>query len=263
MNITTRPESWLAALRASSERLAETVHALPDDALSQPSFAASWSIAHVLSHLGSAAEISTMLLKRGIDGDTTGPTAEDTRPVWQRWDSLPGPVQRDAWYEADRRHRDVLDSLDAGQRESVRIPYFAGSLSIPVYAGYRLSEQSVHAWDIEIALNPAAAIPAPEAELLWERLDRVATRFRDGQTLSRVGPSQVAVELTDLGRTVCLDLGAELHLYPYEPAEPTATVSGPAEAVLRLVYGRNRPEDAVTVTGAATLDDLRALFPGF
>jgi hypothetical protein len=172
-------------------------------------------------------------------------------------------VQRDGWYQADRHHRRVLESLDAGQRESVRVPYFAGSLSIPVYAGYRLSEQSVHAWDIEIALNPAPAIPAPEVELLWQRLDRVATRFRDGRTLSRLRPSQVAVELTDVSRTVCLELGAELHLYPCEPAQPTATVSGSAEAVLRLVYGRNRPEDAVTVTGTATLDDLRALFPGF
>jgi hypothetical protein len=172
-------------------------------------------------------------------------------------------VQRDAWREADRRHRQVLDSLDTGQRQAVRVPYFAGSLSMPVYAGYRLSEQSVHAWDIGVALNPAAAIPALEVELLWERLDRVATRFRDARTLIRLGPSQMAVELTDLGRTVCLDLGAELHLYPCEPAEAAATVSGSAETVLRLVYGRNRPEDAITVTGAVTVDDLRALFPGF
>lgn len=263
MESTTRPEPWLVALRDSSERLTETVYALPDEALSRPSFATGWSIAQVLSHLGSAAEISTMLLERGIDGDATGPRTEDTYPVWERWDSLSGPAQRDAWREADRRHREVLDSLDTGQRESVRVPYFAGSLSIPVYAGYRLSEQSVHAWDIEVALSPAAAIPAPETELLWERLDRVATRFRDGRTLARLGPSQVAVALTDLGRTVCLDLAAELHLYRCEPAEPVGTVSGSAEAVLRLVYGRNLPQDAVTVTGAVTLDDLRALFPGF
>jgi hypothetical protein len=58
-----------------------------------------------------------------------------------------------------------------------------GLLSIPAYAGYRLSEQSVHAWDIEVALDPAATIPAPEAELLWERLDLVASRFRDADVL--------------------------------------------------------------------------------
>ncbi|MFI8185181.1 hypothetical protein ACIF70_32310 [Actinacidiphila glaucinigra] len=40
-------------------------------------------------------------------------------------------------------------------------------------------------------------------------------------------------------------------------------MSGPSEAVLRLVYGRNRPQDGVTARDGITLDDLRALFPGY
>jgi hypothetical protein len=108
----------------------------------------------------------------------------------------------------------------------VRVPYFAGLLSIPVYAGYRLSEQSVHGWDIAVALDPSATIPAAEVELLWQRLDRVATRFRDAETLARLKPGQVALELTDPRRTRCLDLGGELHIVPCEPGDPTATVLG-------------------------------------
>ena len=38
---------------------------------------------------------------------------------------------------------------------------------------------------------------------------------------------------------------------------------GSAEAVLRLVYGRSRPQDGLEVTGKVTLDDLRQLFPGY
>lgn len=38
---------------------------------------------------------------------------------------------------------------------------------------------------------------------------------------------------------------------------------GAAEAVLRLVYGRHQPTDEVQVSGAVTLTDLKALFPGF
>jgi hypothetical protein len=184
-------------------------------------------------------------------------------PVWERWDALSGPAQREAWMAADARHRQLLDSLDVQQRASVRVPYFAGLLSVPGYAGYRLSEQSVHAWDIEVALDPATVIPAAEVRLLWERLDLVATRSRDAETLRRLGSRQLTVVLTEPPRTMLLDLDAELHMYPCEPAEPDGTVSGSAEAVLRLVYGRNRPEDGVTVTGAVTLQDLRSLFPGF
>ncbi|MEV6370661.1 maleylpyruvate isomerase family mycothiol-dependent enzyme [Micromonospora musae] len=254
-------KTWLAALNTSSERLLETVRDLPDDILARPSFADDWSTAQVLSHLGSGAEISTILVQRGIDGDTTTPTVDDVRPVWQRWDALSGPAQREAWLGADRHHRALLASLDARQLESVRVPYFAGLLSLPTYLGYRLSEQSVHAWDIEVALDPAATIPPSEIELLWDRLDLVATRFRDAEVLQRLAPKQLALELPDRPRT--LDLHTELHLIDGAPQNPAATVTGSAEALLRLIYGRNQPGDGITVTGDVVLDDLRRLFPGF
>ncbi|MET8332040.1 maleylpyruvate isomerase N-terminal domain-containing protein [Streptomyces sp. NPDC005181] len=256
-------DTWLAGLHASSARLQRYVSRLSEQDLSQQSFADNWSIGQVLSHLGSAAEISTMLVERGIAGDATGPVRHELLPVWKRWNALSAPHQREAWQEAAARHLRLLDSLSAADRASVKVPYFAGLLSIPVYAGYRLSEQSVHAWDIEVALDPAAAIPAEEVGLLWERLDLVATRFRDHEALSRLSPGQLLVELTDQDRTLCLNLAAELHILPCEPADPTGSVSGPAEAVLRLIYCRNRPPQDSVVAGAATLEDVRSLFPGF
>jgi uncharacterized protein (TIGR03083 family) len=258
---TVNTTTWLAALNTTSERLLKTVQDLSDDALARQSFADEWSIAQVLSHLGSGAEICTMLVRRGIDGDATAPTADDARPVWQRWDAMSASAQRDAWSEADRRHRELLSSLDARQLESVEVPYFAGLLSVPTYLGYRLSEQAVHAWDIEVALDSTATITAPEIDLLWNRLDLVATRFRNADVLERLAPRRIAVELP--GRTLTLDLDTELHLRDGAPADPAATVASPAEPLLRLVYGRNRPEDGLTVTGDVTLDDLRRLFPGF
>ncbi|WP_431875806.1 maleylpyruvate isomerase family mycothiol-dependent enzyme [Amycolatopsis sacchari] len=254
---------WLEALHTSSRRLAATVASLSEQELKQPSMAGGWSIAQVLSHLGSAAEICTGLLERGIAGDETGPRREDPEPVWQRWNTLPPLAQRHAWLAADARHLRLLDSLDAAQQSQVRVPYFAGLLSAPVYAGYRLSEHSVHAWDIEAALTPGATIPAAEVGLLWERLDLVATRFRAADTLARLAPAQLTIALTSPARTVLLDLSGELHLYPCEPAEPAGSVTGTAEAVLRLVYGRNQPTDEIQVSGAVTLADMKALFPGF
>lgn len=263
MTSPTTATAWLAALGANSARLTKIVADLPADTLGRPSFTGGWSIAQVLSHLGSAAEICTRLVQRGIDGDRTGPTAEDARPVWQRWDALPATAQREAWLEADQRHRELLLSLDPDQLASVRVPYFAGLLGIAEYAGYRLSEQSVHAWDIEVALDLSARIPAAETDLLWERLDLVVTRFRDAGTLARLAPKQLAVELTDRRRTRGLSVGTELHLTPTAPARPDGTVAGPAEALLRLCYGRHRTEDGVRAGGAVTLADLTSLFPGF
>src|SRR5215469_5739888 len=90
---TTSAEPWLAALHASSARLAAAVSGLRDEQLARPSFAKDWSIAQVLSHLGSAAENSTTLVERGIAGDNAVPRREDMEPVWHRWNALTGPEQ--------------------------------------------------------------------------------------------------------------------------------------------------------------------------
>ena len=211
--------AWLDALHASSRRLADLVAGMAEEQLTTPSYARDWSIAQVLSHLGSAAEIGAVLVRRGIDGDPTGPGERDTKSVWQRWDAMSPVQQRDAWFEADNRHLALLDST-----VDVQIPYFAGLLSVPVYAGYRLSEQSVHGWDIAVALDPSATIPADEVQLLWQRIDRVATRFRDGETLARLKPGQIALELTAPRRTHYLDVGGELHIVPCEPVDASGTV---------------------------------------
>lgn len=213
----------------------------------------------MLSHLGSAAEICTELVRRGATGDTTAPTPELTRPIWARWDALPPASQRAAWHDADVEHRELLAGLD----HSARIPYFAGLLDLTDYAGYRLSEQSVHGWDVEVASDPAARIPPGEAALLWERLDLVASRFHDAGARGRIAPAEVSIGFTDAEDGWWLDVGQEIRLRPGAAPRATASAVGPAETLLRLVYGRRRPTDDLRVDGALTAADLGLLFPGY
>jgi len=51
-------DETIAELRANHDRLRSVVEGLADDQLATQSGAASWTIADVLSHLGSGAEIS-------------------------------------------------------------------------------------------------------------------------------------------------------------------------------------------------------------
>jgi uncharacterized protein (TIGR03083 family) len=258
--ITTETATWLTAVDDSSRRLRNLVVGMSDADLGAPSYAAGWSVAQVLSHLGSAAEIGTGLLRRAVAGDASAPTSADTAPVWDRWNALAPNAQRAQWVAADATHREALRTA---AELPVRVPYFAGLLSVQEYAGYRLSEQSVHGWDVAVAVNPQSTIAPAEVSLLWQRLDLVATRFRAPDVLARLAPRQVELRTTSPGAVHCLTLGSELHLLACEPAEPSATVRGSAEAVLRLVYGRMLDVDEITAEGTVTLDDLQALFPGY
>ncbi|MFB7285937.1 maleylpyruvate isomerase N-terminal domain-containing protein [Actinacidiphila glaucinigra] len=253
----------LAAMHTASRRLGATVGGLTGEQLLLPSFADGWSLAQVLVHLGTGAELCAAALRRGLTGDLTRPSREEIADVFEQWIPLKPTAQRDAWQEAESALLGLLDSLDEGARAAVTVPYFTGPVGFTDFTGYWLSEQSVHTWDAAVGLDESATIPAPEVALLWDRIDMVASRSRDGDTLTRLGPRQIAMEFTDPERVLCLTLGSELHILPCEGAETSGAVSGPSEAVLRLVYGRNRPQDGVTVRDGITLDDLRALFPGF
>ncbi|MFF2513985.1 maleylpyruvate isomerase N-terminal domain-containing protein [Streptomyces sp. NPDC058086] len=131
----TAADRWIGALRDSSKRLGHAVADLPPDRLGEASFAEGWTIGQVLSHLGSGAEISTALVRRGLKGDERGPIREELLPVWERWDAMSPVEQRAAWREADERHLALLDSVDPGQHTSLRVPYFAGLLDLASYAG--------------------------------------------------------------------------------------------------------------------------------
>jgi Mycothiol maleylpyruvate isomerase N-terminal domain len=62
------PRHWIAALRTSHERLAKLVVDLDDDGLATQSMCTDWTVARVLSHLGSGAEIGLENLEANVAG---------------------------------------------------------------------------------------------------------------------------------------------------------------------------------------------------
>jgi len=61
----TDPTPWISALRASHDRLAGIAGTLDADGLREQSYAKEWSVAQVLSHLGSQRRSSHYGWTRG------------------------------------------------------------------------------------------------------------------------------------------------------------------------------------------------------
>lgn len=249
----------LQALDVSSDRLAKHVDDLTPDDLNRPSSAHGWRIADVLSHLGSAAEICTVLARRSTRGDTTAPTRELVEPIWDRWNQMSPARQRSAWRDADTGFRALLSTLDP----ATRVPYFSGLLDLGEFVGYRLSEQSVHGWDIEVVSDPGAAIPQAELELLWGRLELVVSRFHDGETRDRLAPARIAIELVDTAQRWWLEVDDGVHLHPGTIPDATATMRGDAQPALLTIYGRSRTNDRLQFEGAISGNNVTSLFPGY
>src|SRR5579863_10399428 len=86
----TSPDPWIGALRHSHDRLQAVVEPLGLADLEQRSYASEWSIAQVLSHLGSGAEIFGLFLEAGMTGQEP-PGRDAFVPVWNIWNAK-GPL---------------------------------------------------------------------------------------------------------------------------------------------------------------------------
>ena len=57
---------WISAARASHERLATIAAPLTEDQLTSQSYDTEWTVAQVLSHIGSGAEIFGLILDASL-----------------------------------------------------------------------------------------------------------------------------------------------------------------------------------------------------
>jgi uncharacterized protein (TIGR03083 family) len=249
--------SWTAALEASHHRFVELVQPLSERELEQRSYAEDWSIAQTASHLGSQAEIFGLFLDAGLSG-TAAPGGEIFSPIWDRWNALEPLQQATASIEANETLVHRISRLSLAQQDAFSLSLFGGHQDLAGLAAMRLSEHAVHTWDIAVALQPAATVSADAVSLLIDVLP--ATAARSGRPTTGLDPVPVATSEPD--RTFRLTLSPAVALEPVESggADPLRL---PAEALLRLVYGRLDPQHTPDGVSDARLPRLREVFPGF
>ena len=257
------PGPWISALRDSHDRLRASVEPLGPDQLTQRSYPSEWTIAQVLSHLGSQAEIFGRILGAGLAGQEP-PGPEEFPPVWDRWNAKDPQAQATDALRADQATLERLESMDADERERLHLKLFGMDIDTTGFARLRLSEHAVHTWDVLVALDPAATLAPDAVALLIDMAGQVAGRSAqpDGQQRT------VRVSTTDPKRQFILETGDEVSLTAADgdatPEPGLAELRLPAEALIRLVYGRL--DEAHTPPAEATgveLGELRQIFRGF
>jgi uncharacterized protein (TIGR03083 family) len=257
----TLADETIAALRANHDRLAALVPTLTEAQLTGPSGAADWTVADVLSHLGSGAEIGRYPVLAAATGADEG--RPENQQVWDRWNALAPADQATGFLEADEASVATFEALTPQQRDELMIDlgFLPQPVPLATALGMRLNEQTLHAWDVEVALDPAAALSDEAAALLARHFSETMTFLLgfvgkpgeyDGQARLALGEHTVVI-----ADTVSIEPGTD---------DVTATFEGPLEAGVRMLSGRLTPEHTpagTTIAGNLTLDDLRRVFPGF
>ncbi|MET0495890.1 MAG: maleylpyruvate isomerase family mycothiol-dependent enzyme, partial [Actinoplanes sp.] len=226
--------------------------------------ASEWTVADVLSHLGSGAEIGLAGFRAAL-GEAEPPGPDFNQSVWDRWNALSPQEQAAGWIESDNALVAAFEAVPEERHEDLKVDvgFLPEPLPFASFLAMRLNEVVQHGWDVRAGLDPAAALDGPTAELLALHLSE-GVSFLFGFIGKPDAAGEPAVlEIDGTPYRIVVDEQVRL---TSEAAPATATFAGPLESVMRLVAGRLTPKytpAGVTVTGNITLDELRAVFPGF
>jgi uncharacterized protein (TIGR03083 family) len=249
-----------AALHRSHDRLSTALAALGPDHLSGPSYDTEWTVADVLSHLGSGAEIFTLLLEAGV-GRRPTPEFEELSAVWDAWNAKAPSARAADSLAANATFLERVAALDETQRNAFAVEMFNGRQDLLGLVRLRLAEHAVHTWDVVVVGDPQAQVAPDATAALLVGLDDLVARA--GQRSD--DPLRVAVRTSDPEADFLLEVDPDgPRLTPGSDGDAPASLRLPAEAFIRLVYGRLDPDHTPLVEVAGIeLSTVRAVFPGF
>ncbi len=210
----------------------------------------------MLSHLGSAAVITQRRLEDTLAGRAT---PDDFAPgVWDTWNAKTPAAQRDAALATDADLLARIDAVTPEQRSGFASAMGPLTFGFTEFVAMRLNEHAFHTWDIEVAGNPAAILPAAVAASVVDNLGLVArfTARPTGDTTT------ITVATTDPERGYRIELTPDSVTIDPTTAIASADLELPGEAFSRLVYGRLDAEHTPSGEHGPALDILRRVFPG-
>lgn len=257
--------AWLDALAGSHDRLCDLVSELDEAGLCQPSYCDDWSIAQVLSHIGSGAEIMGKTVDAVVAGEP--PPPRDSFPdIWDRWNAMAPREVRDAALATDGEFVEKLEHLGDALDELEFTLFGFMHVDAVGLIGLRLSEHALHTWDVAVALDPGAHVDPDAVSLLVDRLAHWIARLGKPERADVGRPYAVQVVTSHPDRAFRLDVGDEVTMTPVgEEQAELQRLHLPGEAFLRLTAGRLDDDHSPPVAGdeRATLEVLQSVFPGF
>ncbi len=246
------------ALRSSVDRLADLVHSLDDTVLVRQAYPKEWTIADVMSHLGSGAVIARQGLQASLDN--VQPPDDSNQRVWDEWNAKSPRAKANDAVAADAAMMSALEEAHPDDRARFKLAMGPLELDWDAFLGMRLNEHLIHEWDIAVTLDPTVALAADGTDVVVDNLELIA-RFT---SRPKGDPRTIMTSTTQPERLFVVTIEPSQVGFASTQPEGKPDLSMPAESLIRLVYGRLDPNHTPTsVVGERTLlEQLRTVFPG-
>lgn len=246
----------LAVLHSSVEHLRHVVEDIEAFGPEISAYPTEWSVGDTMSHLGSGAVILNQRLEDTLA--SREPTAGFNQGVWDEWNAKTPVDQVNDALVADEELLLALEATTDAQRSSFHFAVGPLELDFEGFVGLRLNEQALHTWDVEVAVDPSATLSEEVAGAIIDNLQHII-RFA-GRANGEV--KELSVRTTHPARDFMLVFADDS--ISLDDAAHTGQVDFeiPAEAFVRLVYGRLDAQNAPAGLNELHLEDLKKSFPG-
>jgi uncharacterized protein (TIGR03083 family) len=247
----------LDALELSVAHLRSTIEGMSEDQYVASAHPTEWTVADVMSHLGSGAIISKRSIDDTVDGRETPPKFNES--VWDVWNAKTPHAQVTDALDADKALLNRMLELTPEQRERYFLNLGPFRFDFEKSVKLRLGEHVFHTWDVEEAFNRQATLQPEAVPFLFDNLE-LLMRFAAKPSGNE---HTLHIRTTDPQRDFAITQTSDaVSLEEVDGIEAFDLVL-PAEAFLRLAYGRL--DEAHTPAGIdpTHLAELRRVFPGF
>jgi uncharacterized protein (TIGR03083 family) len=264
---TTASERVRAVGRAIRQQAAVLAEEWTSYGLDRPSACSGWEVRDVAAHLTQGAERAVDVVRHGLEGTPAPDFPPEARAARVKeihgWSGaqMAASFQRNV----DAAFRLLERADEAALQHVVQVP--AGPHTLQQYACQRLSEATLHGWDIQVSRDPSATL-SPEIAALFAdylmgrmpRMTHLGPEHLGTYHLALEGPGGGPFTLTVQADSAAATRGA--------PANADVTLSMPVEAFIRLAWGRFELARAIEAGQVQVEGDreralgLTRLFPG-
>ncbi len=254
-------DSIRSAEHREFDRFSAYLEKLDKAGWAENSYSSDWPVLRVVSHISSNAVINGGRFATWFQG-VPALTRDDFQKIWSHFDSLNSEQMLPEFRKAHNDYFKIVDTLTAEQG-ATEVESFAGKLPANRSLLGRLSELTLHAWDVMVARDRNATLPKDATEALISNLRLAAL---DAQRAEKLAGKKVQFNTTEPGATFVLDFsGEKAAIAEGSTPSPDLALELPAEEFYRLIYGRQfvpgAPMRIKLLSGSA--DDQAALLKAF
>lgn len=249
--------SRLHLLRGSVEHLGDVASRIDESEYASPAYPSEWTVADTFSHLGSGAVIGERRFEDSVEHRDSDPTFNTS--VWDEWNAKDPAAQVQDALVSDVSFLTHLEASSEEQRQNFHFTMGPFSFDFDGLVGLRLSEHVLHTWDVEVTLDPHATVSNDAANGILDTIQSIVTRT--GKPTGETKKVTVRTIAPVREFTVVLDVDSVELVETHHDGATDLEI--PAEAMVRLIYGRLDEERTPTSVSGDVVNYLRRVFPGF